>query len=96
MVVLLDLDAHARHGAEHFRAHVLCGVLRRHREVALLEADMVAEIAAFVFGVGIGGELDGVELEAGIVGLRGVFHVVENEELGLRSEEDGVADTHAT
>jgi hypothetical protein len=44
-------------------------ILRRHREIALLGADAVAEIAAFVFGGGIGRKLDGVELEAGIVGL---------------------------
>ena len=94
MVMLLDHAAHARHGAEHFRAHVLRGVLRRHREVALLEADVVAEIAALIFGVGIGRKLDRVELEAGVVGLRRILDVVEDEELGFRSEEHGVADAH--
>ena len=95
VVVLLDLAAHPRHGAEHLRAHVLRGVLRRHREIALLEADVVAEIAALVFGVGIGREFDGVEPEAGVVGLRGILDVVEDEELGLRPEEHRVADAHA-
>ena len=94
VVVLLDLAAHARHRAEHFRAHVLRGVLRRHREVALLGADVVAEIAAFILGVGVGREFDRVELEAGLVGLGGIFDVVEDEELGFRTEEDGVADAH--
>ncbi len=69
VVMLLHLAAHARHGAEHFRAHVLRRVLRRHREIALLESDVVAEIAAFVIGVGVGRELDRVELEAGVVWL---------------------------
>ena len=53
VVVLLDFDAHARHGGEHLGAHVLHRILRRHREIALLGPDAVAEIAAFVFGVGI-------------------------------------------
>ena len=94
VVVLLDHAAHARHGGEHFRAHVLRGVLRRHREIALLGADVVAEIAAFVVGVGIGRKFDRVELEAGVVGVGAILHVVEHEELGLRAEEDGVADAH--
>ena len=72
------------------------GVLRRHREIALLEADMVAEIAALVVGVGVGRKLDRVELEAGVVGRGRILHVVEDEELGFRAEIDGVADAHAT
>ena len=92
--MLLDLHAHARHGGEHFRAHVLHRILRRHREVALLGPDAVAEIAALIGGVGIGREFDGVELEAGIVRRRAVADVVEHEELGLGAEIDGVADAH--
>ena len=56
VVMLLDDAAHLGHGGEHFRAHVLHRILRRHREIALLGADVVAEIAAFVVGVGIGRE----------------------------------------
>ena len=68
VVMLLDLDAHLGHGAEHFRAHVLHRILRRDREVAALGADAVAEVAAFIFGVRIGRQFGGVELEAGVVG----------------------------
>ena len=92
--MLLDLDAHLGHGAEHFRAHVLHRVLRRHGEVAALGADAVTEIAAFIFGVRIDRQFRGVELEAGVVGGGLVAHVVEHEELGFRSEEHGVADAH--
>ena len=92
--MLFYLAAHARHGAEHFRAHVLRRVERRHREVALLEPDVVTEIAALVVGVGVGRKFHRIELEAGVVGLRDVFDVVEDEELGLRPEEDGVAHAH--
>ncbi len=62
-MVLLDFDAHFCHGRQHFAAHILCGVLRRHREVTLLGADVMAEIAALVFGIGIGREFDRVKLE---------------------------------
>ena len=92
MVVLLDLDAHLGHGGEHLGAHVLHRVLGRHREVAHLGADAVAEIAALVFGPRIDRQLDLVDLEAGVVGLGRVAHVVEHEELGLGAERDGVAD----
>ena len=86
------LHAHARHRGEHFRAHVLRGILRRNREIALLGADAVADIAAFVVGVGVGRQFDRVRAEAGVVGLGRVLHVVEDEELGFRAEVDGVAD----
>ena len=94
VMVLLHHAAHLGHGAEHLRAHVLHRILRRHREIALLGADMVAEIAAFVVGVGVGREFRRVELEAGIVGIGLVLDVVEHEELGLGAEEDRVADPH--
>jgi hypothetical protein len=51
VMVLLDLDAHLGHRAEHFRAHVLHRILRRHRKVAGLGADAVTEVAALIFGV---------------------------------------------
>ena len=92
VVVLLDRAAHPRHGGEHLGAHVLHRVLRRHREVALLGADVVTEIAALVDPVGIGRELAGIELEAGVVRLGRIADIVEHEELGFWSEEDRVAD----
>ena len=68
--------------------------LGRHREVSGLGADAVAEVAALVFLPRIDRQLDLVEHEAGVVGLGGIAHVVEHEELGLGSEIDGVADAH--
>ena len=94
MVMLLDLDAHLGHRAEHFGAHVLRRILRRHREVARLGADAVAEVAALIFGVGVDRQLDRVDLEAGVVRVGLEAHVVEHEELGFRPEEDRVADAH--
>ncbi len=95
VMVLLDLDTHLGHGAEHLAAHVLRGVLRRHREIALLEADVMAEIAAFIVRVGVDRQLHRIELEAGVVRAGRVFHVVEDEELGLGPEIDRIADAQA-
>ena len=92
MVVLLDLHAHRRHGGEHLAAHVLRRIERRDREVAALGLDAVAEIAAVVIGVAVRRQLGGIELEAGVVGVRHEAHVVEHEELGLRADIDRVAD----
>ena len=92
VVVLLDHRAHLRHRRQHLAAHVLRRILRRHREIAALGADAVAEVAALVSRVGVGRQFDRVDLEAGIVGLGGEAHVVEHEELGLGAEEDRVAD----
>jgi hypothetical protein len=94
VVMLLDLDAHLGHCAEHFGAHVLHRVLRRNGKIAGFGTDAVAEIAALIFGVGVDRQLRGVQLEAGVVGSGLEADVVEHEELRLRSEKDGVADAH--
>ena len=92
VVVLLDHGAHVGHRLQHLAAHVLAAVLRRHREIAALGADAVAEVAALVGRVGVLGQLGMVELEAGVVGIGAEAHVVEHEELGLGADEAGVAD----
>ena len=93
-MVFFDLRAHPCHRAQHFRAHVLGRVQRRDREIALLESDMMSEVAAFVLRVRVRRKLYRVELEAGVVGLSRIFHIVEDEELRLRPEEDRVAHAH--
>jgi hypothetical protein len=55
----------------------------------------MAEIATLIVGVGVDGELDRVELEAGVVGRGRILDVIEHEELGFRAEIDGVADAGA-
>ena len=92
VVVLLDRHAHLGHHREHLGADVLGAVDRRHREVAALGARTVAEVAHLVVGAAVGGQLGAVELEAGVVGIDGEAHVVEDEELGLGAEHDRVAD----
>ena len=92
VVMLLDDHAHLGHHREHLGADVLGAVDRRHREVAALGARPVAEVAHLVFGAAVGGQLRAVEPEAHVVGIAGVAHVVEDEELGFRAEHDRVAD----
>ena len=88
----LGMNAHLRHGGEHFGAHILRRVERRYREVSFLEADVVTEIAALVFGVGIRRKLNRIDAIGDVVRADGVFHVVEDKELGFRSEENRIAD----
>ncbi len=45
-----------------------------------------------IVGVGVRRQFDVVELEAGVVGRNRVLHVVEDEEVGFRTDEDRVAD----
>jgi len=52
----------------------------------------VAEVSALVLRVGIGGELDRIDNDAGVVRLGGESDVVEDEELGFRAEDARVAD----
>ena len=65
---------------------------RRHREIAAFGARPVTEIAHLIFGVGIGRQLDRVDLVAAIERRGGETDVVEYEELGLWPERGGVAD----
>ena len=91
VMMLLDFHIHLGHRRQHLTTHVLCSVLRRYREVTLLRADVVAQISAFIFGVGIGRELDRVDPEPGVVRRSRVFYVVKHEKLGFGAEEDRVA-----
>ncbi len=92
-MVLLDLDAHRRHGGQHLATHVLSGIQRRDREISTLDGDAMAEISALVIRVAVGRQFGRIELEAGVVGIGHELHVVEHEELGLRADEHGVADS---
>ena len=92
VVMLLGDDAHVGHHRQHLRAEVLRRVDRRHREIAAFGARPVTEIAHLIFGVGVGRQLDRVDLVAAIERRGGEADVVEYEELGLRPERGGVAD----
>jgi hypothetical protein len=90
VVVQLDLDAEGHQDRRHLRTEVLVVVHRRHREVALLGAGLVAEVAAGLLPGRVPGALDRVHEVRRLVGAVLEAHVVEDEELGLRAEERGV------
>ena len=95
VVVLFRLHAQLAHDGQHFAAQVLGGVDRVDREIAALGTRAVTHVA---FGIGLGRvarQFDGVERIAGAVGLGVPLHVVEDEELGFRAEEHGVADARS-
>ncbi len=85
VVVQLDVDADLHEVARHLRAQVLVVVHRRHREVALLGAGLVAEVRALVLA-GVPDALDRVDQVHGQLRLVVEAHVVEDEELGLGAE----------
>jgi len=93
VVMLFNLDAHGRHGREHFAAHVLCRVLGRDREIAALGRDAMAKIAAFILSVAICRQLNRVELEARVVRVGHELHIVKHEEFGFRADIDRIANT---
>ena len=94
VVVAFDDHADLLHHQRHLGAQVLQRVGRRHREVALLGAHLVAEVRALVLGH-VPVALDRVDRVGAEVDVLAVAHVVEHEELGLGPEERLVADARA-
>ncbi len=91
VVVRLDDDPEILHLQDHLAADVLLGVGRRDREVAFLEARLVAEVRSLV-APAVPLALDRVDEVVALVGSGRVAHVVEDEELGLRTDVGGVGD----
>ena len=84
-MLALDLYAQLFHHQAHFRAEVLLGVDRRHREVAFLVADFIAQVRHLVpAGIPIGFlRINRVERPILFVVET---HVVENEKLRFRTK----------
>ena len=91
VMVLFRLDAHVLHDRQHFAAHVLFGVDRGDREIAALHAGTMAEVALGVFGAGVPGAFLAVDIVEGLVHADVEADIVEDEELGFRTEIGGVA-----
>jgi hypothetical protein len=91
--VQLDGDADLHERGRHVRAQVLVVIHGRHREVALLRARLVAAVAhrALVLAA-VPHALDRVDEVHRQVRPCLEPHLVEDEELGLRSEVRGVGD----
>jgi len=92
VVMLLDLHAHLGQHGQHFGADVLAAVDRRDGEVATLRPRPVTQVTHLIFGAGVRRQFRRVELEAGVERIGREAHVIEDEELRLRTEVSGVAD----
>src|SRR6266545_4455853 len=95
VVVDLDVDARPDHLQDHLAAQVLVVVGGRDREVALLVAGLVAEVAAALLGAGVPGALDRVDEVVGGELVLVEAHGVEDVELALRAPVGGLGDTAA-
>ena len=92
VVVLLDVQAHLRHGREHLGAEIRGAVHGRHRKIPALDRRTVAGIAV---GEGLVRRVRaflGLDRVGGALHADLVAHIVEHEELGLGTEERLVAD----
>ncbi len=90
MVEHLDGDAQRFEDQGHLGAHVLRAVDRGHGKVAALDGGAVAAVAAFELGATVPGGFVFFDFEPDAARLIAPAHAVEDEELGLRSEEGGV------
>ncbi|CAB5001340.1 unannotated protein [freshwater metagenome] len=92
MVRALDVQAHLEKLGDHIVADVGEVIDRRHGEVAALVAGLVAAVAALLGAAGVPGALDRVDVVVRLVLVRLEADVVEDVELGLGTEVDGVGD----
>ena len=92
VVVDFHDQAHLFQGVAHGGTDFVVVIDRRYREVAALDARTVALVAGLEVGIGVPGSLLGEDLEHGAGDVRLELHFVEDEELGLRADEHGVAD----
>jgi hypothetical protein len=86
VVLALNLKAQLLHGQHHLGADVLLLVQRRHREVAFLVAELVAQVGHLV-PAGVPDGLVGVDAVEGAVAPGVELHVVEDEKLRFRAED---------
>ena len=93
---MLALDAHPQlfHDQAHLGADVLLRVGRRHREIAFLVPDLVAQVGHLV-PARVPNRFLRIDAVKGAVALRVKLHVVEDEELGFRAEDGRVSDAGA-
>ena len=98
VVLALDRYPQRNHREDHLVADVDQLVGRGHREVALLVADLVAQVGGAVvllLAPAVPGGLDGVDLVEGRVRGAVVGDAVKDEEFGLGPEVGGVGDAGA-
>ncbi len=92
VVVCFNHQAHLFHYQTHGRADVLRGVNRRNREVTAFHCRTVTFVTTFVFGGGVPCAFDIVDSHVGTGDVGTKANVVEQEELWLWPEQNGVCD----
>ncbi len=90
--MLFDDEAHLAHGRKHFGPQVTVVVDGRHREVPALDGRPVAHVALGIVLQARAGTFHAVDLVEAEIAARAELHAVEDEELGFRADDDGVAD----
>src|SRR5690606_3011409 len=93
VMVQLDHQTHFGHGVAYGTAQVVEGIDRRHGEVSTLHFRAMSLVAAFDGGVAGPGCLVRADLEERTAHFGFPLHLVEHEELGLRTEEGLVTNT---
>ena len=91
VVVHLDALADRLQGVTHGTANIVEAVHRWHREVATLDPRPVGQVAPLDMTIGSPGPLLGGDLVHRPFGVGLPVHLIEDEELGLRTKEGGVA-----
>src|SRR5258705_12539323 len=85
MVMGFNLDPERLHREHHFGAESLHAVGRGNRKVSLFRARLMAQIRRFLLA-GVPAALAGIDFVEGVVDALSVAHLVEYEELRLRTE----------
>jgi hypothetical protein len=91
VVLCLDLQADGLHHAHHLVADVVEGIGGGDGEVPFLVTRLVTEVGSLL-PAGVPGSLLGIDVEVPVIGCRGEPDVVEDEELGFRTEVRSVGD----
>ena len=92
VVMSFNNQAHLFHYQTHSGAQVLCGVHWWNREVTTFNSRTVTFVTAFVFGGGVPCAFDIIDSNVGTGNRAAEAYVVEQEELWLWPEQNGVCD----
>ena len=90
MVMLVHGQAHFEHSGDHFAANIDCAIHWRNWEITALRTRTVAQIATFIFGAGVGGQFNVIDLIIGCVVAVFEPHIIEHEKFSFWANIDGV------
>ena len=86
VVLLLDRNPEGSHGEEHLAADVLQSVVGSNWEIALLQQDLISEVAALLDAIDVPGGLGRIHLVEAATITTLVAHIIEDEEFRFRTE----------